>query len=152
MHHVAGPAGDDPAWLAVVLAVRVEEPAPVQAEVSEVPADGAYRDGDAVGGELVCDPSCGPLVVPAQGLDPCHGLGRGRGGLVVRDAGAVEQAEFTVLTVAGHPFAGAGPGDPHLGGDMGQRTGLAPLHEAAATFDGQRGVTVEHGRVLSFGG
>lgn len=80
VHHVAGPAGDDPAWLAVVLAVRIEELAPVQAEVSEVPADGAYRDADAVGGELVCDTSRGPLVLPSQGLDPRHGLGRGRGG------------------------------------------------------------------------
>lgn len=127
MHHVTGPAGDDPAWLAIVLAVRVEEPAPVQPEVSEVPADGAHRDGDAVGGELVCDAGGGPLFVPPQGLDPRHVLGRGRGGLVVRDAGAVEQAEFTVFAVAGHPFAGAGSGDPHLGGDMGERAGLAPL-------------------------
>lgn len=54
-----------------------------------------------------------------------------------------------MFAVAGHPFTGAGPGDAHLGGDMGQRTGLAPLDETAATFDGQRGVTVEHGRVLS---
>ena len=47
MHHMTGPAGDDPAWLAVVLAVRVEEPAPVQAEVSEVQADGVAVAGDS---------------------------------------------------------------------------------------------------------
>lgn len=32
---------------------------------------------------------------------------------------------------------------------MGQRAGLTALHETAAAFDGQRGVTVDHGRVLS---
>ncbi len=31
---------------------------------------------------------------------------------------------------------------------MGDRTGLAALHQTAATFDGQRGITVEHERVL----
>ncbi len=136
---MTGPAGDDPAWLAVVLAVRVKEPAPVQAEVSQVPAGGTRRDADAVAGECVRDTSRGPLTAPPQGLDPCHRLGRRRGGLVVRNAGPVEQAEFTVFAVAGHPLAGAGPGNPHLGDDMGQRTSLAPLHETAATFDGQRG-------------
>jgi len=152
VHHVAGPAGDDPAWFPVVLTVRVEESAPVQAEVSEVPADGAHRDGDAVGAQFVGDAGGGPLAGPAQRLDQRYGLGRGRGGLVVRNAGAVEQSEFAVFAVAGHPFAGAGSGDPHLGGDVGERAGLAALDETAATFDGQRGVTVEHGRVLSVGG
>ncbi len=152
MHDVAGPAGDDSAWLAVVLAAGVEESAPVRPEVGEVRADGAHRDGDVVGGEFVRETSGGPLTGPPQDLDSRHGLGRSRGGLVVRDAGAVEEAEFAVFAVAGHPFAGAGPGDPSLGSNVGQRTGLAPLHETAAAFDGQRGVTVRRGRVLSFGG
>ncbi|CDZ86972.1 hypothetical protein RHRU231_680049 [Rhodococcus ruber] len=152
VHHMAGPAGDDSAWFPVVLAVRVEELAPVQAEVSEVSADGAHRDGDAVGAQFVGDAGCGPFAGPAQCLDPRYGLGRCCGGLVVRHAGAVEQTEFAVFAVAGHPFAGAGSGDPHLGGNVGERAGLAALDETAATFDGQRGVTVEHGRVLSFGG
>ncbi|MBM7459297.1 hypothetical protein JOE26_001972 [Rhodococcus coprophilus] len=152
VHHVTRPAGHDPAWLAVVLDARIEDPAPVQPEVSQVPADGTHRDGDAVGGELMRDPGSGPLAVPPQRLDLRHGLGRCCGGLMVRDAGPVEQAELAVFAVAGHPFSGAGPGDPHLGGNVGQRAGPAPLHEAAATFDGQRGISVEHGRVLSVGG
>lgn len=48
--HVAGPARDDPAWLTVAVSGRVEESAAVQAEAGLVPADGAHRDRDAVGG------------------------------------------------------------------------------------------------------
>src|SRR5690606_37973685 len=99
VHHMAGPAGDDPARLAIVLAVRVEELAPVQPEPGEVSADGAHRDGDAVGAQFVGDAGCGPLAGPPQGLDPRHGLSRGRGGLMVRHAGAVEQTEFAVFAV-----------------------------------------------------
>ncbi|GAA1331749.1 hypothetical protein GCM10009660_05470 [Catellatospora bangladeshensis] len=35
---------------------------------------------------------------------------------------------------------------------MGDRAGSAALDQAVAAFDGQRGVTVEHGRVFLLGG
>ena len=38
---------------------------------------------------------------PAQLLDPDHHLGGGSGGLVVRDAGPVEQAGFAVARASG---------------------------------------------------
>ncbi len=66
----------------------------------------------------------------------------------MRDAGAVDQAEVTELAEAVHPLAGATAGDTHLGGDVGNRTGLASSDESAAALDGQRGVTVSHGRVF----
>ncbi|OUS84271.1 hypothetical protein CA951_40320 [Rhodococcus sp. NCIMB 12038] len=31
---------------------------------------------------------------------------------------------------------------------VGDGSGLAPLHKSAAAFNGQRGITVEHGRVF----
>ena len=61
------------------------------------------------------------------------------------------QAEFAVFAVAVDPLAGAGAGDTHLRGDMGDRASLAALHEASAALDGQRRITVCHDG-LSFGG
>jgi hypothetical protein len=46
----------DLARFAVVLTGGVEEPASVQAEVDQVPADGADRDRDALAGQLEGDP------------------------------------------------------------------------------------------------
>ncbi len=42
--HMAGPVGDDPLWLAVVLAVRVKESALAQPQPREVSGDGAAVD------------------------------------------------------------------------------------------------------------
>lgn len=72
----------------------------------------------------------------------------GGGRLVVRDAGPVVQAEFAELAVSVHPFAGAGAGDTHLRGAVGDRASLAALDELAAPFDRQRGITVCRGRVF----
>jgi hypothetical protein len=55
--HVTWPASMDPSGLAVVLTGRVEEPAPVQAQVDQVPADRADRDRDTLAGELDADPA-----------------------------------------------------------------------------------------------
>ncbi|CCW15591.1 hypothetical protein EBESD8_61680 [Rhodococcus aetherivorans] len=130
---------EDPPGFAVALPGRVEESAPVQAEVGQVPADGAHRDRAPVGGQFEGDATCRPLLLASQLLDPGDHLGRGGGGLAVRHAGAIEQAQLAELPVAAHPFARAGAGDAHFGGDVGDRTGLAALDEAAASLDGQWG-------------
>jgi hypothetical protein len=70
---------------------------------------------------------------------------------MVWGAGAVGQAGLAEASVAVDPFAGALAGDAHLGGDVGDRAGLAALYETVPAFDGQRGVTVEHGRVFLAG-
>jgi hypothetical protein len=70
---------------------------------------------------------------------------------MVRDAGPVQQARVAVLAIAVDPFRGAWAGDAHLGGDMRDRTGPATLHKTAAALDGQRGITVKHGRVFLIG-
>jgi hypothetical protein len=67
---VAGPAGDDPSWFAVGLTGWIEEPAPVQPEVGQVPADRPHRDGDAVVGEFEGDAPGRPFLLAAQVLDP----------------------------------------------------------------------------------
>lgn len=51
-----------------------------------------------------------------------------------------------------HPLRRALAGDPHLRGDVGDRTVLAALDQAATALDGQRGVTVEHGRIFRSSG
>lgn len=93
-----------------------------------------------------------PLLVPVQLFDPGHRMGSGGGRLVVRHARLVEQTELAELAKAVHPFAGAGSGDAHLGGDVGEGAGLATLDESAAALGGQRSGTVRRGRVLPVGG
>ncbi|NKT67593.1 hypothetical protein GS860_06255 [Rhodococcus hoagii] len=132
--HVAGPAGDDPSWCAVALTGRVEEPAPVQPEVGQVPADGPHRDDDAVIGEFEGDAPGRPFLLSAQALDPGDDLRCGGSGLAVRDARAVQQTALTELAVAVHPFAGTGAGDAHLGSDVGDRTSLTSLDEPSTAF------------------
>ncbi len=60
------------------------------------------------------------------------------------------EAEVAIAAPPVHPFGGALAGDRHLGGDVGDRTVLAALDEAA--LDRQWGVTVEHGRVFRSSG
>lgn len=56
VHHVTGVPGDDRRRrFAVVGSGRVEELSAVQAEADQVAADGADRDGDALGGEFAGD-------------------------------------------------------------------------------------------------
>ena len=60
------------------------------------------------------------------------------------------QAELAVTAPAVDPLRGTRPGDPHLGGHVGDRPALAAPDKAQATFIGQRGITVRHeGRSLS---
>ena len=66
----------------------------------------------------------------------------------MRDAGAVGEADLTELAVAVDPFRCALTGDPHLGSDVSDRAGSTALHQTATAFDGQRGITVGHGRVF----
>lgn len=146
---MARPAGVDPRGLAVVLAGRVDEPASVQPEVGKMPADGPDGDHGSFAGQIDSDASRGPLPLPAHRLDPEDDL-RGRGGgLVVRDAGPVKQTSLAELAVTVDPLRRALPGDPHLGSNMGDRTGLTPLHETATAFHGQRDITVGHRTGLS---
>lgn len=51
--------------------------------------------------------------------------------------GSVKRADVTELTPAVDPFSRAGPGDAHLGGDMGDRTFLAALYQSPAAFHSQ---------------
>jgi hypothetical protein len=81
--------------LAVGGAGRVEEPAPVQPELQQVPAHGAHRDGDAFEGQLGGVP-CGrstsvPGAVARSGPPLQPGWRWAGGGLAVRDAGPVKQ-------------------------------------------------------------
>jgi hypothetical protein len=90
--------------------------------------------------------------LPAQLLDPGHHLGGGGGGLAARDAGTVEQAGLAVTTPAVDPLGCALAGDAGLGGDVGDRSGLAARDEPEAARDRQRGMTVVRGRVFLRGG
>ncbi|CKI00924.1 Uncharacterised protein [Mycolicibacterium smegmatis] len=53
---MAGPAGGDPARLAVRFTVRVEEPSVIEAEVCQVPRDGTAVELDALLGQVMCNP------------------------------------------------------------------------------------------------
>jgi hypothetical protein len=152
VHHVAWPARVDAARLAVVAAVRVEHAAVVQAQVGQLSGDGAHRDHHAFVAQLESDATGGVLAVAAQLLDPDDGRGRGDSGLPSRGTRAVGQTDLAVAAVAVDPLRGALTGDTPLGGDMSDRTVLAALNETAAPFDGQRGITVKHGRVFLLSG
>src|SRR5690606_2844329 len=151
MDHVPRPAGDDLAWLPVGGASGVDEPPPVEAELQQVPSDGPHRDSDALGGEFGGDAASGVGPLAVWLLNPKDLLRRDCGRLVVRDAGPVEQACLAVSAPAVDPLAGALARDTHLRGDMGDRAGLTTLHEPATALDGQRGITVVHGRVFLLG-
>jgi hypothetical protein len=71
---------------------------------------------------------------------------------MVRDAGPVEQPGFAVAAVAVDPLRRTLPGDTHLRGDMRDGAGLAAPHQTATAIEGQRGITVTHGRVFPVGG
>jgi hypothetical protein len=62
---VPGPAGVDATRCPVVLTGGVEEPATVQAQMDQLPADGAHRDLNAFTGQLVGDAAGGELAVAA---------------------------------------------------------------------------------------
>jgi hypothetical protein len=69
-------------------------------------------------------------------------------GLGTVPAHAAVYVSFAVAAPAVDPLAGALAGDAHLGGDVGDRAGLATRDEPAAALDRQRGITVVHGRVF----
>lgn len=63
---------------------------------------------------------------------------------MARDAGSVDETVSAEPAVPVDPFASAGAGNAHLGGNMGDRAMLTPLTESAAAFDGQRCIGVSH--------
>ena len=70
---------------------------------------------------------------------------------MARCRGAVGEAELAELAVAVDPLRRALPRDPHLRRDVRDRTALTSGDQAATTLDGQRGITVGHGRVFPIG-
>ena len=65
--------------------------------------------------------------------------------MAVGPAGPVDQADLTVLVIAGPPAVGAGTRDPHLGRDLGDRAASrdTPAQDHPSGR-GQPGVSVGH--------
>jgi hypothetical protein len=142
--HVAGPSGMDLPRLAIGFTIGVDEPAPVDADLSQVPVHGPSTDGRSGLGQLEGDPGSGPLVGPAQLFYEYEDLGRCRGRLVVRRGRAVLQPEFAVAPIAIYPLRCARPGHPHLGCDVRNRPRPATLDQSTAPLDGEGRVPVRH--------
>lgn len=115
-----GPAGDDPAWFPVGLAVDVDEPSTVQSKLGQVPRYRASTDRDALGREFEGDLSGRSLVGATHNLDPSDDDCAG-GGWLTWGRRAIKQTEVTVAAVAVNPLRRARAGDPHLGGNVGDR-------------------------------
>ncbi len=142
MHHMSWPSSHDPARCPVVLTRGIEEPTPVQPQMGELTGHRPHRDRGAFTVEFERDPSRRPLVDLAQPLDPGDDRGGSRCRLPMGCRGSVEQVEFAVPAPPVDPLGGALARDPHLGGDVSDRTVLAALDEAATALDEQWGVAL----------
>lgn len=130
--------------LAVRLAVRVDEAAPVETELQQDARDRAPAEGDAVGVRLELDPRGRPLVLTAHVLDADDDHRIRGGGLTQRRRGAIHQPNFAELSLPVHPLRRGRAGDTHLSGDVRDRTGSTPFHQPTATLDRQRRVGMDH--------
>ena len=82
----------------------------------------------------------------AEVLDSVSDCWFGGGGLTPRGAGAVVETDLAILSPAAPPFRHALPRQAHFCGDV----VLAAGDEAAAPFESQWGVSVEHAGQGSF--
>lgn len=72
VHHVARPLRDDSLPLTVAVSGRVDEPAPVEAELEQDARDSSTTDWHAFEIQFEFDSCRRPLVLPSHPLDTCN--------------------------------------------------------------------------------
>src|SRR5919202_98551 len=96
VHHMAGVFGDDLPWLTVGLAVWVDEPSPVQAQLGKQSGDGAAADRGADLVKLEGDTGGRPFVLAPHQLDPIYELTGCGGRLAWRRRRRIEETPLAL--------------------------------------------------------
>ena len=113
---------------------------PVQPVAAQHPVHGGGRQPNQG-----ADPGRAELAHAAQFQDGCFQLSWGSVGMMVRPAGPVDQASRAVLAVAAPSAVGAGAGDAHLSGDVGDGAASGDaLAQDPSSDRGEAGVSVGH--------
>lgn len=142
MDHVTAVAGSDRARGAHRCRVNVEPAAPVQPEPAEPASDRGHTHVDSCVDHLDPDHPCRPRPFPPESGDELDDLIWDLGRATPRAASAVVQARLPVAAVTVDPRGCSRPADPHLGGDMGNRTMATALDHTSTPFNRQRRVSV----------
>ena len=133
--HVTAVAGGDRARGAQRCRVNVEPTTPVHPEPSQPSPDSGHRDLDTCVGEFDPDQPCRPRSLPPESGDEPDDLIWDLGRATPWAAGAVVPARLALAAVTVDPLRCSRPADPHLGGDVGDRTVLTALDQTSTPLN-----------------
>ena len=140
--HVTAVTGSDRAQGAHRCRVNVEPSAPVHPEPTQPASDSGHTDLDSCVDQLDPDHPCRPRPFPPESGDEPDDLIWDLGRATPRAAGAVVQASLALTAVTVDPLRCSRPADPHLGGDVGDRTVLTALDHTSTPLNRQGCVSV----------